>query len=133
MKLNTLLPLCALLACGMAQAADREERWVEFARDRELGVVSYYDASSLREVDGYRQVWARDIQDDQTNEVTEIRALYQVDCDDPAVNVIQTLTYLRNGRVQEMSGSDSWRSIIDWGREDPAKDLHRAVCRAPTR
>lgn len=133
MKLTNLLPLCALLASGMAQAADREERWVEFARDQERGVVSYYDAGSVREVDGYRQVWARDIPDDQAQEVTEIRALYQVDCDDPAVHVIQALTYLSNGRVQEMSGSDSWMSIIDWGRDDPAMDLHRAVCRARAR
>jgi len=27
-KLKTLLPLCALLASGMAQAADRDERWL---------------------------------------------------------------------------------------------------------
>ena len=132
-KALTLIPLCALLASGMSQAADREERWVEFARDQELGVVSYYDAGSVREVDGYRQVWARDIPVDQKQEVTQIRALYQVDCGAPAVNVIKSLTYLRNGRVQEMSGSGSWMNIIDWGRDNPAIALHRAVCRAPAR
>jgi len=45
MQLTILLTLCALLTSGMAQAANREEWWVEFARDQELGVVSYYDAA----------------------------------------------------------------------------------------
>jgi len=132
-KVLTLIPLCAFLASGMTQAADREERWVEFAWDQERGMVSYYDAGSVREVDGYRQVWARDRHSGENRDVREVRALYEVDCGEPAIRLVQSLTHLRNGRVQEVEGVETWMRIIDWGRDDPAIALHRAVCRAPTR
>lgn len=134
MKLKTLLPLYALLASVAAQAVDDFEQWVEFGRDSEAGVVSSYDARSVRMEGDYRQVWARDRYGDENRDVREVRALYEVDCAEPAIRLVQSLTYLRNGRVQEGDGVDSWMNIIDWGRDyDPSGALHRAVCRARMR
>ncbi len=133
-KLKTLLPVCALLASVAAQAADDDEQWVELARDSEAGVVSSYDARSVRTEGDYRQVWARDRYNDQHRDVREVRALYEVDCAEPAIRLVQSLTFLRSGRVQEVEGVDSWKNIIDWGRDyDPSGALHRAVCRAQVR
>lgn len=134
MKLKTLFPLCAFLASVAAQAADDDEQWVELARDSDAGVVSYYDARSVRTEGGYRQVWARDRYSDENRDVREVRALYEVDCSEPAIRLVQSLTYLRNGRVQEVEGVETWKSIIDWGSDyDPSGALHRAVCRARVR
>lgn len=50
------------------------------------------------------------------------------------IRLVQTLTYLRNGRVQEVEGVETWKNIIDWGMDyDPSGALHRAVCRAQVR
>lgn len=134
MILKTILPLCAFLASVAAQAADDVEQWVEFGRDSEAGVVSSYDAGSVRTEGDNRQVWARDRYGDENRDVREVRALYEVDCAEPAIRLVQSLTYLRNGRVQEVEGVETWKSIIDWGRDyDPSGALHRAVCRARMR
>ena len=68
-KLKTLLPLCAMLVPVAAQAAGDDAQWVEFARDSETGMVSYYDARSIHTEGNYRQVWARDRYNDQNQEV----------------------------------------------------------------
>lgn len=126
-----LLPICGLLAASpvIAQNPSPEEQWVQVVRDTGLGVTHYVDMRSIRAGNGFRQAWVKDVPTVGRNGVREYRALYEFNCREPAMRMLQFITYMGDGTTQAAVGTVGWiRVFLD--SEDTSDVVHRTVCRS---
>lgn len=87
---------------------------------------------SIRTGNGYRQVWVKDVPTEPRNGVREMRALYEFNCRQPAMRMLQSVTYFHDGRSQATVGQDGWLEVTS-EFQDATDTIHRAVCRAAVR
>ena len=131
---TTLLPLCGLLAASpvLAQNPSSDERWVQVVPDTGLGISHHVDMRSIRAGNGYRLAWVKDVSTEPRNGVREHRALYEFNCREPAMRMLQSVIYFRDGTTQTSVGTIGWVTVL-YEFQDTSDAVHRAVCRARVR
>lgn len=130
----TFLPLCALLAASpvLAQDPSSDEQWVQVVPDTGLGVTHYIDMRSIRAGSGHRLAWVKDVPTVPRNGVREYRSLFEANCQEPAMRMLQTVTHFQDGTTQTAVGQIGWLRL-DSEFQDASDTIHRAVCRASVR
>lgn len=128
MKIKILFPAGALFAASaaLAQGGDAPN-WMRVQTGNEPDFVTYIDLNSIRAGNGYRHVWVKEVPRTSHHGVSETKMLYEVDCKNPAMRILQSRAYLKGGTVEELGGDDIWASVLPEDR-DGLWSLHRAVC-----